>query len=152
MKKSRSVFFAALLVLALAACGDKAPQAFDPASDARTLLDKPGVFSSPLVEIDQATACALYGIDEGGVTGSAVYMANAVSAEELAVFAFSDGDAAQAAATALSCRVEDRKEALADYLPGEVPKLDGAVVEVRGNSALLVVAADYAGVEEFLGS
>ncbi len=102
-----------------------------------------------MTEIDQTTACALYGIDETTVTGSAVYGATGC-AEELAVFTLADADAAQTAAKQLGYRVEDRKEGLADYMPAELPKLDKAVVETRGNSVLLVIAADYAGVETFL--
>ncbi len=149
MKKILSVILSGALALSLAACGEKEPAAFDPAADAKTLLDS-GAFVDTLEEIDQATACALYGIDESIVTGCAVYMANATSAEELAIFTFSGAEEAQAAATLLGYRVEDQKDALSDYLPGELPKLDKAVVETRSNSVLLAVAADAAPVNDFL--
>ncbi len=147
MKKVLSVILSGARALSLPACGG-GETAFDPAADAKTLLES-GAFSEALVEIDQTTACALYGIDEATVTGSAVYGATGC-AEELAVFTFSDEDAAQAGAKQLGYRVEDRKEELADYMPGELPKLEKAVVETRGSSALLVIAADYAAVETFL--
>ncbi len=148
MKKFLSVFISAALVMSLAACGG-GETAFDPAADAKTLLETEGVFSEAMTEIDRSTACALYGMDESTVTDSAVYGATGC-AEELAIFTLSDETAAQAAATQLGYRVEDRKEGLADYMPAELPKLDKAVVETRGNSVLLVIAADYAGVDAFL--
>lgn len=151
MRKELSLFCTAVLCLSLAACGgDKAaPAPFDPEPDAKTLMETQGVFSGALTEIDQEVACALYGMDESTVTASAVY-GSTVSAEELAVFTFSDDTAAQAAGELLGYRVEDRKDELENYLPGELPKLDKAVIEVRGASALLVIAADYGPVETFL--
>lgn len=143
MKKFLSVFLSGLLVLSLTDCGEKAPAAFSPASDAQELIYTSGLFAGELEAVDQSTACALYGIDETTVTDCAVYMANATSAQELAIFTLSDEEAAQTAAKQLGYRVEDQKEALADYLPGEISKLEGAIVETRGNSVLLLVCSDY---------
>ena len=89
--------------------------------------------------MDQATACTLYGIDEATVESCKVYMGNT--------------DGAEAALKALGYRLEDQKEAAAgyaDYLKDELSKLDGARTEQRGNSVLLIVAADYGPVEDFL--
>ena len=36
----------------------------------------------------------------------------------------------------------DQKEALADYQPQEVSKLENAILEAKGDTLLLVVAAD----------
>ena len=136
------------LYLFLSACGGKTAE-FSPAKDAAALLNAEGAFATALTQIDQATACALYGIDEAAVTASAVY-ASPSSAEELAVFSLNSDEAANAAQTALGYRVEDRMEELEDYMPGEMEKLKSAVVEKRGNSVLLVIAADYGPVNDFL--
>lgn len=156
MKKFLCVSCAVLLTLSLAACGgggtDQTP-AFDPEGAAQALLDS-GAFSAPLEELDRATACALYGIGEATVEECRVYVGNAgVSLEELAVFVLSDETAAQEALTCLQYRVEDQREAAAGYagfLQGELDKLDGAVLQQRGTSVLLVIAADYAPVEALL--
>lgn len=150
MKKILSVFLSGILVLSLAACGEKAPAAFDPARDAQALMDEAGIFVETLEAIDQTTACALYGIDESTVTASAVYMANATSAEEVAIFTLADEEATQAAAKQLGYRVDDRIDELTGYLPAEVPKLETAVVETRGNSVLLLVCSDYDGAKKVL--
>lgn len=150
MRKFLSVFLSGALVLSLAACGEKAPTAFDPAKDVQALLDETGVFVETLEPIDQTTACALYGIDESTVTSSAVYMANATSAEEVAIFALTDEEAARAAAKQLGYRVDDRIDELTSYLPSEVPKLEGAMVETRGNSVLLLICSDYDGAKKVL--
>lgn len=148
MKKFLLVLCSAALCLSLSACGGKTAE-FSPAKDAAALLNAEGAFATALTQIDQATACALYGIDEAAVTASAVY-ASPSSAEELAVFSLNSDEAANAAQTALGYRVEDRTEELEDYMPGEMEKLKSAVVEKRGNSVLLVIAADYGPVNDFL--
>ena len=53
-----------------------------------------------------------------------------------------DEDAAAAALDGLEARVADQKAVLESYQPDEVSKLDSAIVEQRGNSVLLAVAAD----------
>ena len=150
MKKFLSVLLSALLAVSLAACKqESSPNPFSPDSDAQTLLDS-GPFTEALTHIDTEVACARYGIDPATVTAGAVYGSTGATAEELAAFAFGDEEGAKAALAALQGRVQDRKEEMADYLPAEVPKLDGAVAERRGASVLLVVAADYGPVRDFL--
>lgn len=137
------------LLLSLAACKGESPKADLTLDDAQTLLDS-GAFSEPLEEIDLEIACSLYALDQSKVTGAAVYGSTGATAEELAVFIFSDADAATTAKANFETRIADRTEAMADYLPGEVPKLEKAVLEVRGATLLFVVANDYAPVEELL--
>ncbi len=148
MKKILSGIVFAVLCLSLTACGEKTAE-FSPAKDAAELREAEGAFTTALTQIDQATACALYGIDEATVTASAVY-ASPSSAEELAIFTLDSDEAAQAAQTALGYRVEDRLEELEDYMPEEMDKLKDAVIEKRGSSVLLVIASDYGPVSEFL--
>ena len=149
MKKLFSTILSTTLLLSLAACGGgEEAKAFSP-DDAQNLLNS-GAFSETLTEIDQTTACLLYGIDETTVTGCAVYGSTGATAEELAIFTFENEEDTSAAASALGYRVEDRKDELANYLPDEISKLDEAVVETRGNSALLVIAADYSPVDDYL--
>ena len=101
-----------------------------------------GAFSDALDTVDQDTAAALYGIDADTITGSAVYTSLSAGAEEIAVLVLTDEDAAAAALDGLEARVADQKAVLESYQPDEVSKLDSAIVEQRGNSVLLAVAAD----------
>lgn len=149
MKKILTGIISSVLCLSLAACAQVGKAEFDPAKDAETLLSAEGAFVTTLAQIDQSTACALYGIDEGTVTGCAVY-GSPSSAEELAIFTLNSSQAAEDAATALQYRVEDRAEELEDYMPGEMDKLKDAVIETRGSSVLLVIAADYGPINDFL--
>ena len=132
----------AALCLLLSACGSSGPKPFDPASAAQTLQDS-GAFSEPLEPIDQDLACGtLYDIDAETVTGCAVYTTPTAGAEEIAVFALTDETAADAAMEALRQRLTDQTDALKSYQPDEVSKLDNAILEQRGASVLLAVAAN----------
>ena len=151
MKKLLCPLLSLTLLLSLAACGGKPeeePAPFSP-TDAAALLSS-GAFSETLEAIDADVACALYGIDETTLTDAAVYGSTGTTAEELAILTLTDEEAAQAALTALGYRVEDRTAAMENYLPNEVPKLQNAVLEQRGNTVLLVVASDYSPVENFI--
>lgn len=150
MKKFLSVFLLAGVLLSLCACGGKedTPRDFTLA-DARTLLDS-AAFSEPLEEIDLDIACSLYDLDPDKVSEAAVYGSTGATAEELAVFVFTDPNAAADAKAHLEARITDRAEAMADYIPGEVTKLEKAVLEVRGATLLFVVAKDYSPVEQLI--
>ena len=146
MKKAfqRKLLPPMILLLLLCACGGDGggkTAEFDPAATANALLASEA-FSESLVSIDQDIACMLYGIDEDTVTGSAVYGSTGATAEEIAVFAFADADGAAAGKAALETRISEQKIALESYQPAELVKLDAALIEQRGNSVLMVVAAD----------
>ena len=133
------------LCLCLTACGGTADEAgYDPAAAAQALLDS-GAFTQALDALDKETACtALYGgLDAETVEDCAVYASLSAGAEEIAVLKLSSA-AAEAALTALEDRVAEQREALESYQPEEVGKLDSAIVEQKGNTVLLVVAADAA--------
>lgn len=151
MKKFLSVFLLTCLCLSLTACGgeDKTTPRDFTTDDAQTLLDS-SAFSEPLEAIDLDIACYLYNLDQDKVSEAAVYGSTGATAEELAVFVFSDADAAAAAKANFETRITDRTEAMKDYIPAEVPKLEKAVLEVRGATLLFVVAADYGPVSELL--
>ena len=144
---ARIVPLALTFVLLLCACGGETP--YEPAATADALLES-GAFSEHLESIDQDVACLLYGLDESTVTDSAVYGSTGATAEELAVFTLTDEEAAEAARAALETRISDQRAAYESYIPEEVTKLDVAILDIRGSSVLLVVAADIEAAEAAL--
>ncbi len=133
---------AAALCLCLSACGGgSAPKSYDPKTTAQALLDS-GAFTDTLEVLEADVAAQMYGIDGETITDCAVYTSLSMGAEEIAVLTLTDETAAQTAKTALEKRVSDQITALESYMPDEVGKLNHAIVEQAGNTALLVVAAD----------
>lgn len=144
MKKllKRLVPAALILCLTLSACGGGgSAKSYDPATTAKALLES-DAFTDTLDTLDKDTAAAMYGIDAATITDCAVYASLSMGAEEIAVLTLTDEAAAKTAKEALDKRVSDQITALESYMPGEVDKLNHAIVEQAGNTALLVVAAD----------
>lgn len=169
MKRWGRLALAALLCLALAACGggEKAP--FDPETTARALVAEPGVFSEELERLDTVIAVRQYGLEnyqsyrwakyppvgyeQGGANELkvAAYRSTGATAEEVAVMAFADEDQAKEYEAWLPSYLEEQREANVDYRPKEMPKLDDALIQRRGNTVLFLVAADYEAAGKVLG-
>ena len=142
----------AICCLFLSACGEKAPAApaaYDPSATAEALMASEA-FSGALEEIDKEMIPAYYKLDESTIDDAVAYGSLSAGAEEIVVLTLKDEAGATAAVEALKARGETQKEALKDYQPQEVAKLDGAIVDQRGNSVILVVAADASAAQTVL--
>lgn len=150
MKRWGRLALSTLLCLVLAACGggEKAP--FDPETTARALVSEPGVFSEELERLEDPVTLKLYGLEEDKVEALAGYGSTGATAEEAAVFRFVDEASAQAAMEQVQAHWEYMKESNVDYRPQEMPKLEKAVMERRGNTVLYLVAADYEAAQKAL--
>ena len=131
------------LCLTLSACGggNEEAVAFYPAVTAQSLLDS-GAFSDALEEVDTSVAATLYGVDEADIAAGAVYISLSARAADIAALVPCAADAAAAAMEGLEAHVADQRAALESYQPDEVSKLDGAILQQKGNSVLLAVCAD----------
>lgn len=143
MKKTLCLLMAFVLFVAAAGCGAKEPEVkdpFDPVVTAKSLIDA-GVFSAEMIEFDHNLLFQLPE-DPAGYQGSAVYFNVYGISEVVAVIRAADEASATAVEQALSDWVKTNKIGESNYRPAEAEKLDHAILEVRGNTVLLVVAAD----------
>lgn len=116
---------------------------------AQTILDS-GAFSEELELLDNEIAYMLFGFDLWSdsaslIEDSVVYYSTGGTSEICAVLVIGEeyygGDMA-AADSDLEDWLAAQIEAEKDYRPAEVPKLENAILEERGNTILLVVAND----------
>lgn len=144
--KTKLTLLCALFCLILAACGETAAEARPFASGDLSTLRDSGVFSEQLEMVDAEIICMLYGLELGGdtVTACEGYLSGGATAEELVLFTAVDEAAAETVKAACEQRVEDQILGFEDYIPGEVAKLENAVIAVRGNTVLFVVPNDGA--------
>lgn len=154
MKKLLALMLGVVCVLGLTACGEKAPASAQEQGyelGALASMVEAGAFSEELEELDGDTAFMLYKLADYGLvredlTDAAVLRSAGATCEEGAVLIFADGEKADVAAEALSSYLESQIEANESYRPNEIPKLQGAVLKVQGNTVLLAVANDAAAV------
>lgn len=133
------------LGLALASCGEPAPAEKDPydGDDVAALLDA-GLFSETPEELDDDIACEVMGVDSALVSDCQVLIPTSTNAEAVALFILNDAADAETVKSACESWVADQIVSYRDYAPAHVPKLEGAVVSVRGNTVLVVVGNDPA--------
>ena len=163
MKKCIALLLAgltALMVLALAACGQKEPEP-EPRrfelSDVQMLADE-GTFSEELEALDADIAFALYHLADYGLTlkdltDAAVLRSAGATCEEAAVLLFDVDDwdkKTEKAVEALEDYLQSQIDSNQNYRPDEIPKLENALVEARGNRVVLVVASDMEKAKELL--
>ena len=136
------------LVLGLAARGGGANDA-PPLYSAGlvTKLVEAGAFSEELEELDADTAFLLYrladsGLERADMKECTVLRSAGATCEEGAVLVFASADQANTAVDALSSYIDGQITANEDYRPGELPKLEDALISRRGETVLLVVAGD----------
>lgn len=142
MKKTLCLLMALVLFAAATGCGGPEPEVkepFDPAV-AQSLIDA-GVFSAEMMEFDHNLLFQLPE-DAAGYQGSAVYFNVYGISEVVAVICAADEESTAAVEQALSDWVETNKIGESNYRPAEAEKLSHAILETRGNTVLLVVAAD----------
>lgn len=157
MKKLLHMTLVLALLLGLSACakgGDNdAPPLYGTYHVAA--LVEVGAFSEELEELDGDTAFMLYkladyDLEREDLKDCAVQRSAGATCEEAAVLVFTSADKAKTAKGALEDYVQGQIEANTDYRPAEIPKLEEALVDVRGETLLLAVANDREAVEQTL--
>lgn len=149
MKKLLYWTLALALLLGLTACGkNDAPPLYN-AADV-TAIDGAGAFNAELDDmegLDADIAFLLYGLEDAGLEREDLKSCSGrrsagATCEEAAVLIFTDSDKAETAAGALKDYVQRQIDENVDYRPAEIPKLENAYIDRRGESILLVVASD----------
>lgn len=138
MKKRLFTALAAVLLLSGCAAPAEQPVELDLPALGEALLNS-GLFAEALNPVDGEMAGMLYGIDTA--QEALLYVGSGASADELALFAFASAEAAQAAAPLAEERIADQRESFSTYIPGEVEKLDRAVVLPCGRYLVVCVSA-----------
>ncbi len=146
MGKRMTAALAVLMCLfALAACGSQQQDVYE-TSDVQAMVDA-GAFSVALEEVDGDTAFQLCGLSSAGLnredmTDCAVLCDMGLTCEIGAVFVFSTEEQAASAVTALEDYIQGQITENENYRPEEIPKLESALLDQRGNTVLMAVASD----------
>ena len=144
MKKLAAIIAGLLCAAALTSCGTQnaAVNGADPAQIAG-ILNESVHFTEELTEVSGDVVLRRYGLGSDTVEAAAGYAGTPAVVDEIAVFETKDTDAVL---EAVNARIESQKTNYASYAPGEVPKLEDAVVETLGDCVVVCVSEDSSAV------
>ncbi|MCR5419740.1 MAG: DUF4358 domain-containing protein [Lachnospiraceae bacterium] len=137
-KRLMSVIAVVLTMLVVSGCGGKSVEV-----NSQELADalKAGItYKDDISVIDLETAKMFYSFSDAAITESVFYEGSGGTAEEIVVIKCeSEADAAKIE-EAFRQRMSEQKEAFTDYVPGELEKINAAVIYKKGNMAVLSVS------------
>lgn len=136
---------AAIAALLMAGCGTAEPKEVDIVCAAAALREAVA-FEDELSEIDAEAVAYLYAVPDG--VKSVVYCGSGATAEELALFDAGDDALAEEVLGLAHAHIEAQLESFKGYNPGEVDKLERAVVERFGRYVALCVSSDTSAATE----
>ena len=122
----------------LGACGGKKAD-FDVEALGNELNEQI-TYADTLIPLDLDTAGMFLHLSEINVTKAAIYEGSGRPAEEIVVLECATEDDAKKAEEVLKTRVSEQIESFTDYVPGELTKLNAAVIKVNGKYAVLSVS------------
>lgn len=149
MKKKSFLLISVLTVgILLTGCNKKAAS-FDVNKLGEDLNSKI-TYQDELMNLDVDTASMFLNLSDINLVNTAIYEGSGATAEEIVVLECASGEDATKAQTMLKDRVEEQKESFENYVPGELTKLDAAVIEVNGNYVVLSVSDDPDGAKKII--
>ena len=150
MKKIVALTLTLILLVSLCACGGRGGAKEIDLEALAQELTAAGIFTDTMSRAGDDLPARIYGLGEGDAVKTVLYTGTGATAEEIFLAQAVDSSAADSLKTACEQRVENQKLAFRSYAPGEVDKLDSAVIAVSGNTVILVVSADAAAVRVYL--
>ena len=148
MKRTLMIFLAVIVVLSVSACGNKADISNASAVDIAASVKEGVTFVDDMLEVKNEIVADFYSLPEG-VTEMKVYMSSSgATSEELAIFKCKDAQTAELVKKACEKRIEDLNEKFEDYIPGELTRLENAIIKERDGFVMFVCADSPALAEE----
>lgn len=129
------------------ASSETEPEGVSPAEITGKIMDAL-TFEDEMMEISSDIIERQYDVDMSTVASASVYVVSSGAlADEVAVFRANSETDVAAIQAALEARVQTVMDRFVDYLPDEVPKIEGAIVKTDGLYALMVIHDDAAEAE-----
>ena len=153
MKKISLVLLAACMAFGVfSGCAQKAkPVEFD-LEALSSQLEQSGAFSDILSPVSKEIAASFYGFEDADVTSCVVLCSTGATTEEIGLMKCTSEDAATKIEANAAARVETQRAIYESYAPGEMPKLDDAIVTQSGLYVFYIVSADYTKAQAVLDS
>jgi len=115
-------------------------------------LQESAAFSDILSPVTKEIAASFYGFADADVTDCVVLCSTGATTEEIALFKCASEEAAAKLKANADTRVETQRTVYESYAPGEMPKLDDAIVTQNGLYVFYIVSADASKAQAVLDS
>ncbi len=152
MKRILSLILIMALALTTVGCGAGGEKDVDVSALASALAQQV-TYEAPLKELTAEQLGNYVTLPEGAE--AAAYMSSGTTAEEIMVVRCASGDDAAAVQASIESFLADQRAEMERYLPGEVARLESAVLARKGSCVVLCVTADTQTAEgiikEYLG-
>jgi hypothetical protein len=140
MKKLKIAAIVAAMMILICGCSEKTaePTCADVTSAVMSQIEIPSAAEKTVENIG-----AYYGFDTSTITDMSVFIcASGAYPDEIAVFRFTDGDAAKEGLYYVNRRILDQTETFEDYTPEEMYKLENPVIKQYGNYIIYCALSD----------
>lgn len=143
MKKMSLAFLAACMVFGIfTGCAQKAKPVDYDLDALSQQVQQSGAFSDILSPVTKEIAASFYGFEDAEVSECVVLCSTGATTEEIALFKCTSEEAAAKLKASAAKRVETQRAIYESYAPGEMPKLDDAIVTQNGLYVFYIVSAD----------
>ena len=148
MKRILIAVMALTVAVSMSACNNQSVDISNAsASDIASTIKESVSFVDDMLEVSDEVVNDFYSLPDG-VTEMKVYMSSSgATAEELAIFKCDNTETAEAVIKACEMRVEALKEKFEDYIPGEIDKIENAIIQKRDCFIMFACVNDTAPAE-----
>lgn len=144
MKRISLVLLAACMIAGVfSGCAQKAKPAEFDLEALSSQLEQSEAFSDILSPVSKEIAASFYGFEDADVTQCVVLCSTGATTEEIGLLKCASEEAAAKIKANAAARVETQRAIYESYAPGEMPKLDDAIVTQNGLYVFYIVSADY---------
>ena len=133
-------------------CAQKAKPAEFDLEALSSQLEQSEAFSDILSPVSKEIAASFYGFEDADVTQCVVLCSTGATTEEIGLIKCASEEAAAKIKANAAARVETQRAIYESYAPGEMPKLDDAIVSQNGLYVFYIVSADYTKAQAVLNA
>ncbi len=115
-------------------------------------IAKSGAFEDELIKADSDILIKDYNFTNEEIKELVSYQGSGATSEEIVVLQVNDKNNLNSVKEKINTRMDERKEAFANYLPKEVFKIENNILKIKGNYVILCISNDAKKVSDVINN
>lgn len=115
-------------------------------------IAKSGAFEDELIKADSDILIKDYNFTNEEIKELVSYQGSGATSEEIVVLQVNDKNNLNSVKEKINTRIDERKEAFANYLPKEVFKIENNILKIKGNYVILCISNDAKKVSDVINN